>query len=213
MLSRIHCLLGRISFGILLLGIALSSRSIPAIAQSSVKTAIDANQIIKNAFYDVSIYHPLGCAGNVGRLLEKLSFVLDISKLKVMFLLYENGYSAGIPLKLKLKPYSVREYIAVWNYHAVILSQNYIVDLHSKPFPLSARNYFAQHFPEGPGTERWKKIMVQIFPADKYLSAFLELQKKAPLEIDHTIGAAYLNRPSTAESPILSVADLLKFYK
>ncbi len=207
--TRISSFLSRILLITLVTGVTFSSHAGSLSCESLFNEVLDPIQVIKKAFSDKSTYHPFGCAGNVGRLLLQLSSAQDISQAKVIFLLHEKGTSSGIPMKMKLKPMNVREDINVWNYHTVLLSKGEIIDLHSKPFPLPMQAYFSRHFPENANGKRWKGLMLQSFPADQYMKAYLSLEEKNTQKIDQIIAVMYLNKPNTPESPLLSLSDFL----
>src|SRR5690349_17452315 len=88
------------------------------------KAKSEVSKVLQESFNDRNIYNPNACAGNVGRLLERLKVIDHLEDYQVMFLLYEKGYSAGVPRNLKLTPSNVRDGFRAWNYHTVLVSKN-----------------------------------------------------------------------------------------
>jgi hypothetical protein len=166
--------------------------------------------ILSKAFFDPKIYRPLSCAGNSARLLEKLTQIEDISSYQVLIILYEKGYSSGIPSRLKLMPAVVRSGPNIWNYHVVLFHQGQIMDLNSSPYAVPIKDYFERNFPKTLVPNRWDNLIMKTVNAQDYLSEYLGINETySPDQRDQELAKFFLRNPQDQSSTEFSLSQFL----
>lgn len=163
------------------------------------------------------VYQPYRPLSNMGRILKRLDDFLnpkefDELNLSVVFLLYEKGYSSGVPGRLTLAPKTHREYRPIWKHHVVLLIGAEVFDIQSHSSrPLPYKDYLARYFPNLEYPDRWKNLMGASVLPSEYLQSFERIRQIDPSQVEHEMTKKYLALFSTenGKQQIQSIVELM----